>query len=90
MTSCLNREVFDTLLEAKVLIERWRRAYNTVRPHSSLGLPSPGAGSDPALFVRFGYASANEQGWSVGNTNPNLETGSIPGGRSVTTALMAR
>jgi putative transposase len=33
----LAREVFDTLLEAKVLIERWRRAYNTIRPHSSLG-----------------------------------------------------
>ena len=32
----LDREVFDTLLEAKVLIERRRRAYNTVRPHSSL------------------------------------------------------
>jgi len=33
----LAREVFDTLLEAKVLIERWRKAYNTVRPHGSLG-----------------------------------------------------
>jgi transposase InsO family protein len=33
----LAREVFDTLLEAKVLIERWRKVYNTVRPHSSLG-----------------------------------------------------
>ena len=33
----LNPEVFDTLLEAKVLIERWRVEYNTVRPHSSLG-----------------------------------------------------
>jgi transposase InsO family protein len=33
----LDREVFDTLLEAKVLIGRWRKAYNTVRPHSSLG-----------------------------------------------------
>jgi len=32
----LNIEVFDTLLEAKVSIERWRQAYNTVRPHSSL------------------------------------------------------
>lgn len=31
----LAREQFDTLLEAKVLIERWRRTYNTVRPHSS-------------------------------------------------------
>jgi transposase InsO family protein len=37
----LNREIFDTLLEAKVLIERWRRAYNTVRPHSSLGYQPP-------------------------------------------------
>ena len=37
----LNREVFDTLLEAKVLIERWRHAYNTVRPHSSLGYQPP-------------------------------------------------
>ncbi len=28
---------FDTLLEAKVLIERWRIHYNIVRTHSSLG-----------------------------------------------------
>ena len=33
----LNGEIFETLLEAKVLIERWRVHYNTVRPHSSLG-----------------------------------------------------
>lgn len=33
----LNREVFDTLLEAEVLIERYRRFYNGKRPHSSLG-----------------------------------------------------
>ena len=32
----LNAEVFNTLAEAKVLIEGWRRHYNTVRPHSSL------------------------------------------------------
>jgi putative transposase len=29
----LDGEVFDTLLEAKVPIERWRVRYNTVRPH---------------------------------------------------------
>ena len=34
-------EVFDTLLEARVLIERWRVLYNTVRPHSSLGYRPP-------------------------------------------------
>jgi len=33
----LNGEVFTTLCEAQILIERWRRHYNTVRPHSALG-----------------------------------------------------
>ena len=37
----LDGEIFDTLLEAKVLIERWRATYNTVRPHSSLGYRPP-------------------------------------------------
>lgn len=37
----LNREVFYTLREAKVLIDRWRRFYNTKRPHSSLGYRPP-------------------------------------------------
>lgn len=33
----LNGEIFYSLLEAKILIERWRIHYNTKRPHSSLG-----------------------------------------------------
>jgi transposase InsO family protein len=37
----LNGEIFETLLEAKVLIERWRVEYNTIRPHSSLGYRPP-------------------------------------------------
>ena len=37
----LNREIFTTLEEAKVLIEQWRRDYNQVRPHSSLGYRPP-------------------------------------------------
>jgi transposase InsO family protein len=37
----LNPEIFDTLLEARVLTERWRRVYNTVRPHSSLDYRPP-------------------------------------------------
>ena len=32
----LNGEIFYNILEAKVLIENWRREYNTIRPHSSL------------------------------------------------------
>ena len=34
---CLNMEIFYTLKEAQILIERWRAFYNTQRPHSSLG-----------------------------------------------------
>ncbi len=37
----LNRELFDTLKEAQVLIENWRLEYNTVRPHSALGYKPP-------------------------------------------------
>lgn len=37
----LNGELFYTLREAKVLIERWRVHYNTKRPHSSLGYRAP-------------------------------------------------
>ncbi len=37
----LNVELFDTLLEARILVERWRTHYNTVRPHSSLGYRPP-------------------------------------------------
>ncbi|MCK4696720.1 MAG: transposase, partial [Dehalococcoidia bacterium] len=37
----LNCEIFTTLTEAKVLIEEWRREYNRVRPHSSLGYRPP-------------------------------------------------
>ena len=37
----LNREIFTTLREAKALIEQWRREYNQVRPHSSLGYQPP-------------------------------------------------
>ncbi len=37
----LNREIFSTLTEARVLIEQWRREYNQVRPHSALGYQPP-------------------------------------------------
>jgi transposase InsO family protein len=37
----LNAEVFHTLAEAKILIEQWRRHYNTTRPHSALGYRPP-------------------------------------------------
>ena len=37
----LHRESFETLLEARVPIERWRRHCNTVRPHSALAYRAP-------------------------------------------------
>ena len=37
----LNGEIFETLLEAKVIIEDWRKDYNCFRPHSSLGYRPP-------------------------------------------------
>jgi len=55
----LNREIFYTLREAQVIIERWRQEYNTFRPHSSLGcrppapevvLPPPDMTIDPWLI----------------------------------------
>jgi putative transposase len=40
---CLNEEVFNTLAEARVVIERWRLDYNHVRPHSAHGGLTPEA-----------------------------------------------
>jgi putative transposase len=37
----LNREVFTTLFEAKVLIKEWQHEYNCIRPHSALGYRPP-------------------------------------------------
>jgi transposase InsO family protein len=37
----LNREIFTTLTEAKVLIADWRKEYNQIRPHSSLHYRPP-------------------------------------------------
>lgn len=47
----LNREVFNTLAEARVLIEQWRREYNEFRPHSALRYrpPAPEAILVPGL-----------------------------------------
>ncbi len=37
----LNREIFTTLAEAKILIEQWRKEYNQIRPHSALRYRPP-------------------------------------------------
>ena len=59
---CLNGEIFYSLKEAQVVIERWRVEYNTRRPHSALGyrppapeifrpLPPPGPALQPMVLM---------------------------------------
>jgi transposase InsO family protein len=43
----LNGEIFYSLKEAQIIIEGWRRHYNAVRPHASLGYRAPA----PEVFV---------------------------------------
>jgi transposase InsO family protein len=53
----LDGEIFYTLQEAKVVIESWRRHYNTVRPHGSLGYKPPA----PEVFIPAFAARAASQ-----------------------------
>ncbi len=43
----LNGEIFYTLREAQIVIESWRRHYNTIRRHASIGYKPPA----PEVFV---------------------------------------
>jgi transposase InsO family protein len=77
----LNREIFFTLLEAKVLIERWRVHYNQIRPHSALGYrpPAPNAVArsavpDPTAMARPPIAAA---GAALG-APPQTPPGALP------------
>lgn len=56
---CLNREYFNTIQEAAVVIEQWRRSYNSTRPHSSLGYQTPAA-----------FAAAQRLEYKVQSTAP--------------------
>ncbi|MCA0423171.1 MAG: IS3 family transposase [Proteobacteria bacterium] len=53
----LDGEIFYSLAEAKIVIESWRRHYNTVRPHGSLGYKPPA----PEVFVPAMAARAAAQ-----------------------------
>jgi transposase InsO family protein len=50
----LNGEIFDTVLEARVVTEAWRKQYNTIRPHSSLNYRPPA----PEAFIPRQVANA--------------------------------
>ena len=87
----LNGEIFYTLLEAEVLIERWQEHYSRVRPHTALGYrpPTPeatlvsadlgGRAPSPPGFS----ASGKCKGWHYRRTwRINIAGGAIVGGRS--------
>ena len=66
----LAREVFYTLREAKVLIERWRRHYNTARPHSSLGYRPPAPEAVMLESIAAECPSATLQGFPQRQVSP--------------------
>lgn len=45
-TTCLDRWLFGSMMEARVVIAQWLHEYNTIRPHGSL------AGLSPAMFLQ--------------------------------------
>ena len=58
----LNGEIFDTLLEARVITEQWRKYYNTKRPHSSLGYRPP---APEAILPAQSFQLALNQGNTI-------------------------
>jgi putative transposase len=72
---CLNREIFGSLREARVVMEQWRLEYNTERPHSSLGYQTPAEFAGRAigsLPLQSGYALLPGQR-AAENINPVAE-----------------
>ena len=75
----LNGEIFYSLAEAAVLVEQWRREYNTVRPHSACGgfPPAPEAIKPSPWFLRMPRPSRPSTG-----AGTNIGCGTALGGRS--------
>ena len=54
----LNGEIFYSLKEAKIVIKQWRKRYNTIRPHSSLGCRPPAPQSFAPLLSHLDGTTA--------------------------------
>lgn len=69
---CLNRELFGSLLEARVIIEAWRVEYNGLRPHSALGYQTPDefAARHDASRLRSGCALPPSRSVETNNIKP--------------------
>jgi len=57
----LEREMFTSLLEAKVLIEEYRQHYNHLRPHSALGYLTPAEFTEYRSLVGVSMEQTNEE-----------------------------
>ena len=58
---CLNGEIFYSLKEAQIVIEGWRKQYNTVMPHSALGYRRPAPGAYRACVeTRFSWLAVSQ------------------------------
>jgi putative transposase len=57
---CLSMEYFRNRTEVRVVIERWRRNYNVVRPHSALGCLTPAQFVESPSDKRHGAASRKQ------------------------------
>ena len=82
----LDGEIFYSLKEAQVIIESWRRHYNTVRPHGSLGYraPAPEGSCRPCPPRRLSNpAQLRGPHWRKGHHSINIPTGPLHGGGSV-------
>ena len=75
----LNGEIFYTLPEAVILVEQWRRLYNTVRPHSASGgrPPAPEAIKPSPWFLRMPQLHGPTMA-----ARSNIESGTATGGTS--------
>ena len=72
----LNGEIFYSLREAQIIIERWRNHYNTKRPHSALGYRH--------LRQRPSFR------WTKGQSCTNIQIGPLKWGCSVPTEWLMR
>ena len=80
MAEHLDREMFYTLLELKLLTEQYRQIYNRIWPHSFLGYQPPApeamlaAEPAPVLAERTGkiYPGHLSPGLTIGGRSPLL------------------
>src|SRR5258708_32598391 len=71
---CLNREMFGSLLEARIIIEQWRIEYNQRRPHSSLGYLTPAEFAKQQKFQSMQPIRHKDNPWALETDRLQLAT----------------